>query len=268
MKYLGCAYYPEYWGPERVDIDAKLMRQASINCVRIGEFAWSRMEPAEGIYALDWLHQAVEKLGKHGIDVVMCTPSATPPAWLTEAYPDVLLVRADKGKLRHGTRRHYCSTSDTYRRHCARIAGVLSREMSRHKNVVAWQIDNELGPETGWCYCENCQSRFQQWLQTRYGTIEELNGRWGTGFWSMDYSNWRQVRLGEDAADHFSSRRLDTKRFLSDMMIDFGLAQAEVLRKNHPKATITTNGMGPIFMPLDYYKLYAGLDVALSLIHI
>ena len=52
MKYLGCAYYPEYWGVDRVETDAKLMKDASINLVRIGEFAWSRMEPLEGIYTL------------------------------------------------------------------------------------------------------------------------------------------------------------------------------------------------------------------------
>jgi beta-galactosidase GanA len=137
VKYLGCAYYPEYWGVQRVKTDAKLMRKAGINIVRIGEFAWCRMEPEDGRFTLDWLHETVETLAKSGIDVLMCTPTAAPPAWLTSAYPDALVVRADGTRATHGGRRHYCTTSDTYRRLSARITDVLSEEMAQHRNVVA-----------------------------------------------------------------------------------------------------------------------------------
>ena len=261
MKYLGCAYYPEYWGVERVATDAKLMRAAGINIARIGEFAWSRMEPDDGQFTLDWLHQTVTTLGRHGIDVLMCTPTAAPPAWLTSAYPDVLLVSAEGRRTSHGGRRHYCSSSDTYRRLSARITEVLSREMAGHKNVVGWQLDNEFGPEGGWCHCENCQARFQEWLRRKYGTLAELNRRWGTGFWSMDYSDWRQVRLA-DKPDLFASRMLDSKRFWSGMMTDYALSQAAIVRREHPQALVTTNGMGPLFSPIDYYGLFGALDVA------
>ena len=262
MKYLGCAYYPEYWGRERFAEDARLMREAGINIARVGEFAWSRMEPEEGRYTLDWLHECIETLGRSGVEVLMCTPTAAPPAWLTSAYPDVLLVRGNGSRAAHGARRHYCSTSDTFRRHSARISDVLSREVARHKNVTAWQIDNELGPEAGWCYCENCQARFQKWLRDRYGTLDELNRRWGTGFWSMDHSDWRQVRLADAGQGAYPSRVLDSKRFWSDMMADYGLAQATIIRRNHPSAIVSTNGMGPVFPPIDYYKLFGQLDVA------
>ncbi len=262
MKYLGCAYYPEYWGVDRVETDAKLMKAAGINIVRIGEFAWTPMEKEEGIFDLGWLHQSVEILGKYGIEVMMCTPSATPPAWLTANYPDVLLVRGDGSRTIHGSRRHYCSTSDNFRRHCRRIAEKLSLEMSRHRNVVAWQIDNELGPEAGWCHCQNCQARFRAWLKARYGTVDELNRRWKTAFWSVVFTDWSQVTLEDGRIEMYSSQKLDSRRFWSDMMIDFGIEQAEILRKNHPSAIVTTNGMGPIFSPMDYYKLYEKLDVA------
>jgi beta-galactosidase len=261
MKYLGCAYYPEYWGRERVLTDARLMRAAGINIARIGEFAWCRMEPEDGRFTLDWLHEAVATLGRHGIDVLMCTPTAAPPAWLTSAYPDVLMVSAEGRRSSHGGRRHYCSSSDTYRRLSARITEVLAREMAIHKNVIGWQLDNEFGPESGWCHCENCQARFQAWLREQYGTLAELNRRWGTGFWSMDYSDWRQVRLA-DKADVYASRSLDSKRFWSGMMTDYALSQAAILRRLHPKALVTTNGMGPLFSPMDYYRLFAALDVA------
>lgn len=262
MKYLGCAYYPEYWGVDRVPTDAKLMQHACINIVRIGEFAWSRMEPEEGRFTLDWLHRTCEIFAEHGIEVLMCTPSAAPPAWLTSAYPDTLQVKSNGERQEHGIRRHYCPSSDTYRRHVTRITEVLSREMARHPNVVAWQIDNEFGDERGWCHCENCQAHFQAWLKARYTSIDELNQRWGTGFWSNDYADWRQVRLSDEAAGTYPSRKLDSKRFFSAMMVDFARHQAEILRSNHPSALITTNGMGPIYAPINYYDLFGMLDVA------
>ena len=261
MKYLGCAYYPEYWGTERVELDAMMMREAGINLVRIGEFAWSRIEPEDGRFTLDWLHACAETLEKYEISVLMCTPTATPPAWLTTTYPNTCLVFPDGRRAEHGLRRHYCSTSDTYRRFSARITDFLSQEMSQHANVVAWQLDNELGPEWSWCHCENCQARFQAWLKKRYGSIQELNRLWGTGFWSNDYSDWRQVRL-DSHIGMYPSQVLDSKRFWSESMISFALQQAEIIRRNHSQALVTTNGMGPLYTPIDYYEMFGKLDVA------
>ena len=261
MKYLGCAYYPEYWGTERVATDAKLMRAAGINLARIGEFAWARMEPADGKFTFDWLHEAVETLGEHGIDVMLCTPTATPPAWLTFDQPDTLLINADGRRLEHGTRRHYCYTSPTYRRYTERIVKKLAQEFARHRHVVAWQIDNEPDLiETGICYCENCQGQFRAWLQARYGSLATLNERWGTGFWSTDYSDWQQVRLGRTI--HHVSRQLDSRRFANEKLSDFVLFQADILKRQQSRWLVSTNLNGSIFTSLDYFQLFDRLDVA------
>lgn len=261
MKYLGCAYYPEYWGRERVATDAKLMREAGINLTRIGEFAWARLEPADGKFTFDWLHEAVEMLGEHGINVMMCTPTAAPPAWLTCGHPDTLLINAEGRRLEHGTRRHYCYTSPTYRRYTKRIVEKLAKEFSRHRNVVAWQIDNEPDlVETGICYCEKCQAEFRAWLKARYGSVKTLNQRWGTGFWTTDYVVWNQVRLGR--ANHHISRQLDSRRFANEKLSDFILLQAEILKKQRPAWLVSTNLNGCVFTSLDYFKLFEKLDVA------
>lgn len=262
MKYLGCAYYPEYWGRDRFETDAKLMQQAGINLARIGEFAWSSIEPQEGNYNFDLLNECVTTLNRHGISVMMCTPTAAPPAWLTTRHPDTRLVRADGSQAVHGARRHYCPTSETYRKFSVKITETMSRELAHHPNIVAWQLDNELGPEKSGCFCQSCQSRFRAWLKERYGTIEELNSRWGAAFWGQAHSEWNEVGLSNDAADRCSSRNLDSKRFWSDMMIEFARKQAEIIRRNMPNTQVTTNGMGPIYSAIDYYKLFADLDVA------
>jgi len=261
MKYLGCDYYPEYWGVERVTADAQLMREAGVNIVRIGEFAWVRMEPAEGHFSLDWLHQTIDILEQHGIQVILCTPTATPPAWLTFGDPDTLLVKSNGLRVEHGHRRHYCYTSSTFQRHTRRIVEKLAEEFAHHQNVAGWQIDNEPDfAENGICYCEGCQAQFRSWLKEKYGTLEALNQSWGTGFWSMDYTDWSQVRLG--FARHFSSRQLDTRRFASQMLGDYVLLQEEILHRHNPQAVVSTNLNGGIFTWIDYFRIFERMDVA------
>ncbi|HZU85599.1 MAG TPA: beta-galactosidase, partial [Polyangiaceae bacterium] len=104
---FGCAWYPEHWPEARWAADLALMRAAHMNVVRVGEFAWSRMEPEEGRYDLDWLERAIDAAASHGIDTVIGTPTAAPPAWLTRKYPDTLLVRDTGRPSTHGNRCHF-----------------------------------------------------------------------------------------------------------------------------------------------------------------
>jgi len=260
MKYRGVAYYPEYWPEERWAEDIRLMLEAHINMVRIGEFAWVAMEPSEGEFTIDWLHRLVKMLGENGINVLMCTPTAAPPAWLTTNYPEVKLVDEFGHAKSHGIRRHYCPTSNLYQKHCNRIVERLSTEFAQYQNVIAWQIDNELTPECGVCHCESCQQAFREWLRNRYKTLDEMNRIWGTRFWSGDYTDWGQVRLPIGRVS--PGIRLDAKRFRSDVFVDFAQAQYDIIKRNHPHSLVTTNGMGPLFEPVNYYKLFDKMDFA------
>ncbi len=142
--YLGAAYYPEDWPLEQIDDDVALMRDAGMTVMRVGEFAWARMEPEEGRYDFDWLHRVVDKLAGAGIATILGTPSATPPIWLTERYPEVLQVRDVAGGVaaQHGGRCHFCPNSPVYRDHCARIVERMASEFGRDPRVIGWQIDN------------------------------------------------------------------------------------------------------------------------------
>ena len=264
MQFLGCAYYPEYWGVDRINIDAPLMREAGINVVRIGEFAWSRLEPSEGEFTFDWLHQSLQALQRHGLKVLLCTPTATPPAWLVRKHPEMLLQREDGTRMRHGMRRHYCLTSKVYRRHVERIAGEMAKQTREYTNILGWQIDNELGPESGRCYCESCQQGFRDWLKDRYGSIEGVNRAWATGFWSEDNFEWSDIRFHIDRHTVAPSRAIDMLRFLSEAWVAFAVHQRDVIRSWQPESLVTTNSMGmPLYPDLDQWRLFEdSLDVA------
>ncbi|MDH4135461.1 MAG: beta-galactosidase [Anaerolineae bacterium] len=259
---LGVDYYPEHWPETRWATDVRMMRDAGLQVVRLAEFAWAKIEPAEGEFDWDWLDRAVETLASAGLQVVLCTPTAAPPAWLTRNYPDILPVD-DRGRRRSfGGRRHYCANSPTYREHTRRIVGAMATRYGQHPSVVGWQIDNEFGGgQTARCYCHNCVAVFRRWLQRRYGHLDTLNEAWGTVFWSQTYDDWIQIEPpGLTVEKPNPSHVLDYYRFSSDSWVDYQQIQIDILRaKTNGAQFVTTNLMG-LFSDLDYYKLAQPLD--------
>lgn len=260
---LGVCYYPEHWPEERWEIDARLMAEAGLELVRIGEFAWAKMEPQEGHYDWDWLDRAIEILAAAGLKVVLGTPTATPPAWLSQRYPDALRVGFDGRRWSHGGRRHTCPTSATYRRLSSRIVTAMAERYGRHPAIFAWQIDNELGNHhTARCACDSCRAAFAAWCRERYGTLDALNAAWGTIFWSQIYSDWSQIPLPCDpvGGGHNPSLQLDYRRFASDANVDFLRRQVAILRRASPGRLITTN-IAPLDDEINWYDLAAEVDV-------
>lgn len=257
--YLGVSYYPEVAG-DLLEDDVHHMLQLGVNMVRFGEFAWSKMEPREGQYDFEFLRQAADKFAAAKIAVVLCTPTAAPPAWLSEAHPDILRVNSAGNRVGHGGRRQYCPNSPLYREYARRIAAQLGKEFGKHSGVVAWQIDNEFWDE---CYCDHCLKAFHEWLRRRYGTIDALNKQWLTALWSQTYQSFDQVPLPNPAkvgGTHHPSLRLAYRHFMSDSYVSFCMEQARELRR-HTSVAITTNAHNPRYQRMDYADLFAGLDV-------
>ncbi len=256
--YYGADYYPEHWPEERWAQDARLMREAGFNVVRMAEFAWTRMEPREGEFHFAWLDRAIALLAEHGIQTVLGTPTAAPPAWIMEAYPEASFVTEDGRPMTYGSRRNYCPTSDVYRAHSQRIVRSMAEHYAGNPNVIAWQIDNEFG---GRCYCESCRRAFQHWLRQRYGSLDALNAAWGTEFWSHIYTAWEQIPLPWAAARlHNPSLALNYRRFVSDAYADYQRLQIQVLREAAPGQPITHNLMGFGYPILNYFDLAKDLD--------
>ncbi len=258
---LGVCYYPEHWPQERWPIDARLMREAGLSQVRIGEFAWTKMEPADGQFNWDWLDRAIETLAAEGLKVVLCTPTPTPPAWLVTAYPEVLPTDAQGRVRRFGSRRHVCANSPIYRRYSQRIATEMARRYGQHPAVMAWQIDNEFGcHQSTRCYCEHCARAFRVWLQKRYHNLEALNQAWGTEFWNQHYSAWEQIQPPNlTVTEANCSHMLDYYRFASDSFASFQQMQIDVLRQYAPGHPLTHNFMGT-FAEINTYDFARPLD--------
>lgn len=257
--YVGVAYYPEVAGGE-IDRDIRQMKEIGVNMIRMGEFAWCRLEPSEGVYDFGWLKQAVAKFEAAGIAVILCTPTATPPAWLSRAHPEILRVNASDIRLGHGGRRHGCPNSPTYQKYAVSIAEKLSDAFAKTPPVIAWQVDNELWDE---CFCPQCEVAFRAWLKRRFGTIEALNRAWLTVVWSQEYRSFEEIPLPNPQRvrnGHHPSLRAAYRHFMSDSYVAFCTAQATLIR-NKTGRPVTTNAHNPIYQRIDYEQLFKDLDV-------
>ncbi|WP_438495479.1 beta-galactosidase [Paenibacillus sp. IHBB 3054] len=252
---LGVCYYPEHWPEEMWEDDYRRMVETGFTIVRMGEFAWSIFEPEEGVYQFELFDRAIDLAYRHGLKVVLGTPTATPPAWLTERYPEVLNVTYEGVTLQHGMRRHYNYSSPKYRELCARIAAQLAAHYGNHPGVTGWQIDNELNCEISEFYSESDHKSFRKWLQDKYGSLEKLNEAWGAVFWNQSYTNWSQVFLPRPTPvprQPNPHQALDEKRFISDNTISFAKNQADIIRAAAPDQWVTTNGL---FGHLDSHQM-------------
>jgi hypothetical protein len=259
---IGVDYYPEHWPPERWETDAKLMKEAGFNTVRLAEFAWIDMEPTEGRFEFGWLDDAIEVLAKHDIYVILGTPSAVMPAWVARKYPETLRMKADGTRVVWGGRKHNCYSSGAYRMLSQRIAQAMAEHFAKTPNVIGWQIDNEFGGEA--CHCASCLAEFPDWLKARYGSLDELNRAWGNHFWGLKFTTWGEITIPDYATDREwvmgnPSACLDWKRFITWQQARFQAEQAKVIQAACPEDFITHNFMG-LFSSLDYYDMAADLD--------
>ena len=256
---MGVAWYPEQWPESRWEEDLRRMEAANLKVVRIAEFAWSRMEPSEGHYDFDWLERAITLAAKHHIVSVLGTPTATPPAWLTQKYPDTLRVEPNGQRVTHGNRAHASATSPRYREFCRRIAQQMAIRFGHNPNVVGWQIDNEYGYAL-MSYDDITRQQFQDWLQAKYKTLDNLNAHWTTSYWSQTYDNWGEIPI--PVGEHNPGLMLEWKRFVGYTWTSYQQNQIDVIRKDAEPRQFTTGNLMGFFDGFDHYQITEPLTFA------
>ncbi|MFS8055033.1 beta-galactosidase [Rhizobium sp. BR 317] len=260
---LGVCYYPEHWPESWWEKDARRMRALGISYVRIGEFAWSRLEPARGMFDFSWLDRAMDTLTKAGLKIVLGTPTATPPKWLMDEYPEIAPVD-EQGKVRgFGSRRHYTFSSDVWWKESERIVEAVAKRYGEHPGLAGWQTDNEYGcHDTSLSWGVEDLKAFRRWLRLRYQSTQQLNEAWGSVFWSMEVQSFDDVVLPNlTVTEPNPAVRLDFWRFHSDQIAAYDRMQCDIIRQHSPGRWITHNFMGFV-NDFDHWKVGDNLDLA------
>ena len=261
---LGVCYYPEHWPEAYWARDAQRMRDLGLTYVRIGEFAWGRIEKSEGEFDWDWMDRAIGVLASAGLKIVLGTPTATPPKWLCAKYPDILPVDVYTGQVRgFGSRRHYDFSSETYLVQAERITAQMARRYGDHPHVVGWQTDNELCcHDTLMSASPAALEKFRAYCAHRYGNIDALNAAWGNVFWSMEYDNFDQIELPFfTVCETNPAHRLAYRRFASDLVIRFHDVMVSAIRRHAAlHQWVTHNIIPPATTGVDNAALTQQLD--------
>lgn len=254
---LGAAWYPEQWDEATWEHDLASMEMAHIHLARVAEFAWSTMEPTEGNFQFAWLDHAIEMAAKHHIVIVLGTPTAAPPAWLTTTYPETLRIDNDGKRAEHGNREQGSFSSAKYRFFAHRIAEQMAQRYGHNPNVVGWQLDNEISATS---FDPEAKAQFHAWLKQKYGTIDKLNKLWTTTYWSQTYNDFEQIPVHDKEEN--PALLLDWRHFVSDTWKSYCQNQVDAIRPLADKRQfITTNTMG-WFDGFDAYKVHSILDIA------
>lgn len=258
--WFGADYNPEQWPEEVWEDDIRLMKKAGVTVMTVGVFSWGLIETSNGHFEFGWLDRILKLLRSAGIGIDLATSTASPPQWLTTEHPEVLLVDEWGHTLSPGSRQHYNPSSAIYRRYACRLVQKLAERYGSHPALVAWHVGNEFGNDNPRDYSEESAAAFRDWLTRKYGTIESLNARWGTAFWSQTFSDFAEI-LPPRAAPTFRNpaQLLDFERFSSDTLLDCYRAEADILRAASPTIPVTTNFMG-LFKPADYWAWAKEVD--------
>lgn len=261
---FGGDYNPEQWPEEVWAEDAALMREAGVNLVTVGVFAWARLEPSPGAYSFGWLDRVLDLLHDHGVAVDLATATASPPPWLTHRHPDVLPVDERGTRYAIGSRQTWCPSSPVYRERSLALVEALATRYRGHPALALWHVSNELGCHNSRCYCDVTAAHFRRWLRDRYGDdLEALNDSWGTAFWSQRYGDWEEVGVPSlSTAQSNPGQLLDFARFSSDVLLEQYVAERDVLHRLAPGVPVTTNFMVTSHVrDMDYFRWAPEQDV-------
>jgi len=235
----GAAYYPEYMPYDRLEEDARLMQQAGINVVRVGEFSWGLWEPEDGRFEFAWMDRVVDRMQKAGIKVIMGTPTASIPAWLYKEHPEIIITKTDGSKMYFGMRASAVLSNPTYRFYCQRVVRKIVEHYRANPAVIGYQLDNETGSYDP--VNPDVQTGFVNYLQAKFKTVEKLDEIWGLNYWGQRLYRWTDFPGREGILN--PGWKLEWQRYQQWMTTDFLGWQAEIVKEYKGPAQFVTHDL-------------------------
>lgn len=263
---FGAAYYDEYLPCDRIETDMEMMEKAHINVIRIAESTWSTWEPREGVFDFTRLHRMLQASARHGISVIIGTPTYAIPAWLAAKYPDIIAETHD-GPGRYGHRQNMDITHPMYLKHAEIIIRRLIEETVSYDHVIGFQLDNETKSyDTCSIYA---QKKFIEYLKKEFhNDLNALNHAFGLDYWSNRIDVWEDFPDVRGTIN--GSLGAEYQKFQRRLVTDFLAWQCAIVKEYaRPDQFITQNfdyewrnysfGLQP---EVDQWKAAAPLTVA------
>lgn len=260
----GGDYNPEQWKdyPDIIDSDFDLFKKANVNSVSLGIFAWAHLEPEEGVYNFTFLDKIMDRLAEQNMSVLLATPSAAKPAWLSIKYESVNKMNEYGLRHSHGVRMVSCISDPFLRQKIRDINTALALHYKDHKALKMWHIANEMSGE---CFCPNCQIRFRKYLKEKYNNdLDKLNHDWWNAFWGHQYSSWEEIEAPSPIGEPYHEQLvLEWKRFVTKLQIENIINECKPLKEITPSIPTTTNFMASLDISdvMDYGVVKDYIDV-------
>jgi len=260
----GAAYYHEYMPYERLDEDVRMMKEAGISVVRVGESTWSLFEPREGEFEFEWMDRIIDKMYEAGIKVILGTPTYSIPAWLWHKHPEVLRDLRNGGKSYYGVRQNMDITNPTYLFYSERMIREMMEHYASHPGIIGYQVDNET--EARGVNNYDFYVSFVNYLKKKYKTTENLNKIWGLNYWGMTIDGWEEVPPRDGVTN--TGYKLDWARFNRKAVAEFLTWQSEIVAEYKRDDQFITHCFMPAVQNIDQLATSEKMDVmAVNIYH-
>ena len=253
----GAAYYSEYTPTDRLDEDIRLMKEAGLTVVRVGESTWSLFEPQDGVFEFEWMDRILDKMHKAGIKVILGTPTYSIPAWMAHKHPEMLSHTIDDRQSHYGIRQNMDLMNPDYRRYCERIIRKMMEHFAKHPAIIGYQVDNEV--EARGIDNTDYFEGFRNYIRSEFNdNLPELNRRWGLNYWGLNINTWEEFYDRKGVTN--PSYKIWWERWNRKVTADFLNWQIDIVNEYRRQDQFVTHCFMPAFHNIDQLEAFRQME--------